>query len=464
MQFGFYGAAQTVTGSLYLLQVNDQRILIDCGLYQGKREETFQKNRNFSFDPAHIDHLIVTHAHIDHSGNIPNLVRKGFSGKIHATVPTKELCEVMLMDSAYIQEKDIEFVNKIRRKQNKAPFKPIYTQKDVETALPLFTTHEYNETFSLGKGISVTFRDAGHILGSAGVLFEINEKGKQYRIGYSGDIGRPHMPLMHDPNKLRDLDYLIMESTYGGRRHTSFEHTEDEIAKMITDVAYGGGKLIIPAFAVGRTQLLIYIIHKLYDNHRIPDIPIFIDSPMARNATQVFARHADLFDRETKRIFVDDHRSIFTFRNMKFVESVDESKSLNTISYPHVIISASGMAEGGRILHHLRNNIGNRRATILFVGYAAKHTLARKIMDEPGTVKIFGLEHKIRCHIKRIDSFSAHADRHELLQYIDQCSPEKLKKIFLVHGEPEQIELFQDAVQSKGYTIHVPEEEELITI
>ncbi|ERP30946.1 MBL fold metallo-hydrolase RNA specificity domain-containing protein [Chitinivibrio alkaliphilus] len=464
MQLGFYGAAETVTGSLYLLQVNGKNILIDCGLYQGKREDMFQKNRNFPFDPAEIDHLVVTHAHIDHTGNIPNLVRKGFSGPIHATVPTTELCEVMLRDSAYIQEKDVEFVNKIRRKQNKPPFKPIYTSKDVEDTLPLFTSYDYDETFSLGKGISVTFRDAGHILGSAGILFEINEQGKQYRLGFSGDIGRPNMPLMHDPNKLRDLTHLVMESTYGGRNHGGFENTEDEIAKIVTDVAYSGGKLIIPAFAVGRTQLLIYLLHKLYDNHRIPDIPIFVDSPMAYKATQIFIKHRDLFDRETQRIFVTDDRSIFDFKNLTFIETVDESKALNSISYPHIIISASGMAEGGRILHHLRNNVGNRKSTVLFVGYAAKHTLARKILDGDPVVKIFGIEHKVKCTVKKLDSFSAHADRHELLQYITHCSPEKLEKIYLVHGEPEQINLFKDAVQSQGYTIAIPTEGEVMEL
>ncbi|MGM0442719.1 MAG: MBL fold metallo-hydrolase RNA specificity domain-containing protein [Fibrobacterota bacterium] len=457
MQLSFLGAAQTVTGSLYMIRVNDIRILIDCGLYQGKREDTYALNRTFEFDPAEIDHLILTHAHIDHTGNIPNLVRQGFHGTIHATYPTTQLCEVMLKDSAYIQEKDIQFVNKIRRKQNKKPFKPIYTIEDVEDALPLFRSHDYDERFSLTKGVEVTFRDAGHILGSAGILFEINEKGRPLRLGYSGDIGRPNIPLMHDPNKLRDLDYLIMESTYGGRLHTSFESTEEDIAEIVRTVAKEGGKLIIPAFAVGRTQLLLYILHKLYDNHRIPDIPIFVDSPMALHATKIFEEHSKLFDRETRRIYVRDDRSIFDFKNLRFVESVDESKSLNSIHYPHVIISASGMAEGGRILHHLRNNISHKRTTLLFVGYAARHTLARKIMEGDKKVKIFGLEHRVKCHIKRIESFSAHADRQELLQYLQHCPADKLQKLFLVHGEEEQIEMFRDAVQSQGYITEVPE-------
>ncbi len=464
MQFGFHGAAQTVTGSMHLLKVNGVTILIDCGLFQGKREETFLKNRNFAIDPTTIDHVVLTHAHIDHSGNIPNLVRKGFKGKIHCTLPTKELCEFMLRDSAYIHEKDVLFVNKIRAKQKKAPFKPIYTMQDVEKSLPLFVDYEYDEMFSLGKGIQVNFRDAGHILGSAGVLFEINENGKQYRVGYSGDIGRTNMPLMYDPNKLRDLDYLVMETTYGSRHHEPYDSVEDELSAIITEVAQNGGKLIIPAFAVGRTQLLVYIIHKLYDNHRIPDIPVFVDSPLGLHATEVFEHHLNQLDRETKRIYVNNNIDPFAYPRLKYINTVEESKNLNRITYPHIIISSSGMAEGGRILHHLRNNVSHKRATLLFVGYAARNTLARKLIDGEEKVKIFGIEHKVRCQIKMIDSFSAHADRKELLSYLDHCKPERMKKIFLVHGEPEQTADFSNAVRSKGFETYIPEEDEVITV
>jgi metallo-beta-lactamase family protein len=465
MDIGFYGAAKTVTGSQFLITVNDKNILIDCGLFQGKRDESYEKNRNFDFDPSIVDHLVLTHAHIDHSGNIPNLVRNGFKGKIHATSATTDLCRIMLHDSAFIQEKDTEFVNKIRAKQHKPPFKPLYTQADVEKSLPLFHSHDYDETYTLAKGIRVTFRDAGHILGSAGILFEINENGRQYRIGFSGDIGRPNMPLIHNPNLLRDLDYLVMETTYGNRIHSPFEEVEDKLTDIITSVAQNGGKIIIPAFAVGRTQVMVYILHKLFDNHRIPEIPIFVDSPLGLHATEVFRHHYDMLDRETKRIFLDGHRDPFGFNRLTYVRSVEESKSLNNIDYPHIIISSSGMAEGGRILHHLKNNVSNKKATILFVGYAAEHTLARKLVDKESEVKIFGEKHKVKATIKSLDSFSAHADRHELLHYLNHCPPEKMKKIFLVHGEPDQQVSFKNALRSKGYqNVHIAEPNEVVTI
>lgn len=451
MQIGFYGAAQTVTGSQYLVEVNGIRIVIDCGLFQGKREESYLRNRNFEYDPATVDHLVLTHAHIDHSGNIPNFVRKGFKGTIHATSATVELCKIMLHDSAYLQEKDTEFVNKIRIKQGKEPFKPLYTREDVDMALPLFKSYEYDKQFSLGKGVLIKFRDAGHILGSASLMFEINEKGRTYRLGFSGDIGRPNMPLMHDPNLLRDLDYLVMETTYGNRLHHPFSTVEQELADIIATSVQNGGKLIIPAFAVGRTQLLVYMLHKLYDQHRIPDIPIFVDSPLGLHATQVFRNHFDMLDRETERHYLRDKIDPFSFERLTYIESIEESKKLNHIDYPHIIISSSGMAEGGRILHHLRNNIGNRKTTVLFVGYAAEHTLARQLIEGEKNVKIFGEEYKVRCTIKTMDAFSGHADRHELLHYLSHCPPERMKKIILVHGEPIQMESFAHALRSKGY-------------
>ena len=451
MRVTFYGAAKEVTGSQHLIEVNNQRILIDCGLFQGRREESYQKNKEFQYDPATIDIMILTHAHIDHSGNIPNLVRNGFKGVIHTTSATAELAEIMLKDSAFLQEKDIEFVNKIRAKQNKPAHKPLYTAEDVQHTIPLFKRHEYNETITIAKGIKITFHDAGHILGSAGVLFEINENGKPHRMGFSGDIGRPNMPLMHDPNYFRDLDYLVMETTYGNRLHTPFDHAEDDLSKIITEATQNGGKIIIPAFSVGRTQLLVYMIHKLFDNHRIPEIPIYVDSPLALKATEIFRNHFDMLDRETERVFLDDGRDPFGFDRLNYVTSVEESKALNNLDFPHIIISASGMAEGGRILHHLRNNIDNRKTTVLFVGYAAKHTLARRILDGDSTVKIFGEEHQVNATIKSLDCFSAHADRHELLQYLNYCSPEKMKKLFLIHGEPESIDSFSNALKSKGY-------------
>jgi metallo-beta-lactamase family protein len=398
---------------------------------------------------------------MDHSGNIPNLIKNGFKGSIYATEPTVDLCKIMLKDSAYLQQRDIEWVNKIRAKKREAPVEPLYTLQDVEDSLNSFVGVDYDRVFTVGQGINVTLRDAGHILGSASVLLEVEENRKKKRIGYTGDIGRPGMPIMHDPNQLRDLDILIMETTYGNRLHSDPVDVEEQLAQIIINTTKTGGKIIIPSFAVGRTQVIIYILHKLFNENRIPELPIFVDSPMATHTTNIFRNYLEKLDRETKRIFLKDNRDPFGFRRLKYVETVEESKQLNSLDYPHIIISASGMAEGGRIQHHLRNNIEHHKALILFVGYAAKHTLARKIIDGDKKVRIFGEEYRVKCKIEKMDSFSAHADRKELLKYVDTNQPSKLKDVFLVHGEPEQIEPFRNALKSKGYKkVHIPELEE----
>lgn len=451
MKIAFYGASQTVTGAQFLLSVNGTKLLLDCGMFQGRRHETYDKNKNFLFDPTQVNALVLSHAHMDHSGNIPNLVSKGFNKSIYATHASVDLCKIMLKDSAHLQQRDVEWVNKIRTKKNEPLVEPLYTIDEVEKCLDAFVGIEYDRTFTAGPGINVTFRDAGHILGSASILIEIEEHGTIKRFGYTGDIGRPRMPLTNDPNQLRDLDVLIMETTYGNRFHTPFKDVEDQLVKLINAAAKNGGKVIIPAFAVGRTQVIVYILHKLFDENRIPEMPIYVDSPMACHATEVFRSYLANLDRQTERIFLQDNEDPFGFRRLRYVETVEESKSLNYVNYPHIIISASGMAEGGRILHHLRNNIENHRTMILFVGYAAQHTLARKIMDGEKKVRIFGEDHQVKSKIEIIDAFSAHADRHELLKYINTNSPDRLKHIFLVHGEFDQMESFRNALRSKGF-------------
>ncbi|MFW5960471.1 MAG: MBL fold metallo-hydrolase, partial [Chitinivibrionales bacterium] len=390
MKIHFHGAVRTVTGSKTIVEVNNSKILLDCGMVQGKRQESYELNKNLTFDASEIDAMILSHSHIDHSGNIPSLVRSGFKGSIYATKASTELCKIMLQDTAHIQERDIEWVNKIRAKQHLHPFKPIYTIEDVEKTIDMFVGIDYDKKFTVVPGVNVFFRDAGHILGSAGIHLEITENGKLFNLGFSGDIGRPDIPIMNDPNKLRGLDGLIMETTYGDRLHDDFENTSEELASYIRESAKNGGRILIPAFAVGRTQLIIYMLHKLFDSDRIPEIPVYVDSPMAVHATEVFESYLDELDRETHRIFLDGDRDPFRFSRLKYVNSVEESKSLNDLRYPHVIISASGMLEGGRVLHHLRNSIENHRTTILFVGFAAKHTLARKIQEGGEVVKIFG--------------------------------------------------------------------------
>ena len=458
MKIQFCGAVRTVTGSQFVVSANGTSILLDCGMFQGRRKETYEKNKNFHFNPASIDNLILSHAHIDHSGNIPNLVRNGFKGSIYATQPTVDLCKIMLKDSAYLQQKDVEWVNKIRARKNEPPIEPLYTLEDVEASLNLFVGVEYDKTFTIGPDINVTFRDAGHILGSASILLEIEEGSVCRRLGYTGDIGRPNMPIIRDPNQLRELDILIMESTYGNRIHAPYTDSEERLAQLINKAAKSGGKIIIPAFAVGRTQSIVYILHKLFNENRIPEIPVFVDSPMANHATEVFRSHFEDLDRETYRIFLQNNEDPFGFKRLKYVETVEESKKLNQLSYPHIIISASGMAEGGRVLHHLRNSIEDRRTLVLFVGHAVKETLARKIVDGEKKVKIFGEEFKVKCQVETMDAFSAHADRKDLLKYVDINSPSKLNDIFLVHGELEQIESLRDALRSKKYkNVHIPE-------
>jgi metallo-beta-lactamase family protein len=450
LKIQFIGGARTVTGSQHLLSINGKKILLECGLFQGRRQDTYEKNKNFKFDPKEIDALILSHAHIDHSGNIPNLVKNGFDGPIYATAATVDLCEIMLRDSAYLQQRDVEWLNK--KKKNQGSVEALYSVEDVERSLNNFVAVDYNTQTEIFPGIISTFQDAGHILGSASILLEVEEeKGKKIRFGFSGDIGRPEMPIIRNPDLLRDLDILIIESTYGNRIHTHSDEVEEEVAKVVREVFDRKGKIIIPAFAVGRTQLLVYVLHKLFDQNRIPEIPIYVDSPLAVNATKVFREHPECFDRETNRIFLQSGDDPFGFGRLKYISTVEQSKELNDLIDPMIIISASGMAEGGRILHHLANNIGNPKNLVLFVGYAAEHTLARKIMDGMEKVNILGEEYSVRCQIKTMDYFSGHADQNELIDYLHLNPAKKLKNIFLVHGEEDQALPLKEKILQKGY-------------
>ncbi|HUI91716.1 MAG TPA: MBL fold metallo-hydrolase [Chitinivibrionales bacterium] len=464
MKLQFFGGAQTVTGSQYVLTVNGRSLGLECGLFQGRRAESYEKNLNFRFDPKTLDCLILSHAHMDHSGNIPNLVKKGFGGPIYATPPTVDLCRIMLRDSAHLQLKDIEFVNAKKRKQHDTPLEPLYTMQDAEACMDKFRTVPYRRPFSPIPGVTVTFRDAGHILGSAGMTLEIIENGRTLRFGFSGDIGRPNMAVIQDPDVLRDLDVLMMESTYGNRRHDHSIQVEEELAAVIHDTAATGGKIIIPAFAVGRTQQIVYHLHKLFNEDRIPDMPVYVDSPLACDATEIFRQHPECMDRETNRVFLSGHEDPFGFSRLKYIHDTEASKALNGLTYPHIIISSSGMCEGGRILHHLRNNIENPKNLVLFVGYAAKETLARKLMDGNRVVRIFGMEHAVKCQIKTIDAFSAHADSLELLDYAALTPPAKMRHIILVHGEEDQSLPLRDALMAKGFkNVSYPALQEVIT-
>jgi metallo-beta-lactamase family protein len=459
MKIEFLGGARTVTGSQHLLHINGKKILLDCGMFQGRRSESYEKNKTFRFNPAEIDVVLLSHAHIDHSGNIPNLVKNGFDGLIYATSATVDLCQIMLRDSAHLQERDIEWVNKKRIKRNEPPIEPLYTMEDAEEAMNLFIGLQYDRTIEIFEGIKVTFKDAGHILGSAGIYIEVREEnGNWITIGYTGDVGRPDAPVIRTPDALRDMDVLIMETTYGDRLHAPVEEAEEELARIINKVISRRGKVIIPAFAVGRTQTIVYMLHKLFDQDRIPEIPIYVDSPLAVEATRVFRSHPECMDRETYRIFLKDGEDPFGFKRLTYIKKVEESKALNERTDPMIIISASGMAEAGRILHHLSNNIQDPKNLVLFIGYAAEHTLARKIMDGHEKVNIFGEEHKVNAEVMTMDYFSAHADGLELLEYVKNTDPGKLKKIFLVHGEEDQSLPFRDKLLAAGYqSVEYPE-------
>lgn len=465
MKIEFIGGARTVTGSQHLLHVNGKKILLECGLFQGKRSETYEKNKNFRFNPAEIDVMLLSHAHIDHSGNIPNFVKNGFKGNIYATSATVDLCQIMLRDSAHLQEMDIEFVNKKRKKKGEAPVDSLYDMDDVENAMMQFIGVQYNRSIDIVPGVRAIFRDAGHILGSAGIQLDIEESdGRKIRFGFSGDIGRPDAPVIRNPDILRDLDVLIMESTYGNRFHSDKEEVEEEFASTIREVIDRQGKIIIPAFAVGRTQTIVYMLHKLFNQNRIPAVPIYVDSPLAFNATNVFRAHPECLDRETYRIFLEKGDDPFGFERLTYTKTVNDSKKLNSSKEPMIVISASGMAEGGRILHHLRNNIENSRNLILLVGYAAEHTLARKIMDGEKEVNIFGETFKVRAAVKTMDYFSGHADQLELLDYLKFNPPEKLKNLFLVHGEENQANPFMEKLFSLGYkNVHFPQSGEIFS-
>jgi metallo-beta-lactamase family protein len=451
MKIQFIGAAQTVTGSMHLLEVNGYKFLLDCGLYQGKRKLAFEINRTFDlFEPAEIDFVILSHAHIDHSGNLPTLVRKGFKGKIYSTFATRDLASVMLRDSAHIQEKDVEYVNKKRKKQGKNLFEPLYTQEDAENAMQHFVGINYHHGFEIAEGIKLTFADAGHILGSAITFLELKEDGKIINLGFTGDLGRPNMPILKDPEKIPDVDYMICESTYGNKLHEDPANTKQIMIDVIKKAAARKSKIIIPAFSVGRTQELVYEFHKIFENGEAPRIPVYVDSPLSVNATEVFRLHPECFDSGTME-FILKHEDPFGFNRLTYITDVEESKKLNGIKGPMIIISSSGMCEAGRIQHHLANNIENPENIVLIVGYSAQNTLGRKIMDGEEKVKIFGEWYEVNAEVVVLNSFSAHADYKEMLDYLNQYDKERIQNFFLVHGDPEAQEPFKERLISHGF-------------
>jgi metallo-beta-lactamase family protein len=423
---------------MHLLTVNGSRILLECGLFQGRRQESFERNRSLPFDPRSIDTLILSHAHIDHSGNIPSLVKAGFQGNIYATPASRDLCSAMLRDSGHIQEEDAAYVNKKRARKGLPPIEPIYTEEDAAKSLQHFISVGYERPLPVAPGVTLTFRDAGHILGSAIVVLDVEESGAKTRLTFTGDLGRVGMPILKDPKVVEDVDYLIIESTYGNRLHDPVATLERQLRHVILDAYQQGGKVIVPAFAVGRTQELVYALHRLTQARKLPELPIYVDSPLAVNVTEIFRLHRECYDQEVKEFLEqNDRRDPFGFHRLTYIRSVEGSKELNFLREPAVIISASGMAEAGRILHHLKNNIGDPRNTVLIVGWQAPHTLGRRLVERQPVVKIFGEKHHLRARVETINAFSAHADRDELLGYVQELGPDRLKVAFVVHGEEE---------------------------
>lgn len=452
MKLTFHGAVRTVTGSQHLLSVNGVNILLDCGFYQGKRSLSYERNQHFPFNPSEIDVLILSHAHIDHSGNIPNLVKQGFRRDIVCTYATRDLCTIMLRDSAHIQESDIVYVNKKRARKGEPPVEPIYTMEDAEACLEQFVGLGYERPFRVAPGVSVTFYDAGHILGSAIVALDIEdeEQKRDVRLVFSGDVGRPNRPILRDPTFLKEADLLLIESTYGDREHKETTEANGLLAQLINDTWKRGGKVVVPAFAIGRTQELIYRLHQLMENGEIPQqLPIYVDSPLAIDATAIYRMHPEAYDAETAALLWGDNpRDPFGFGMMRYTRSAEQSKSLNDLKEPAVIISASGMAETGRILHHLKNNMGDERNTILIVGWQAPETVGRRLVERMPLIRIFGEEHELKAQVAVLNGLSAHADRRELLEWVGAFN-RRPRHTFIVHGEEPVSLAFADSLRQE---------------
>ena len=447
----FWGAAQTVTGSKHLLDLpSGQRLLLDCGLFQGPRDEANRRNRAFGFDPRTVDAVVLSHAHIDHAGLLPKLWKDGFRGRVYCTPATRDLCALMLQDSAHIQEKDVEFVNRRRAERGQPAVEPLYGMDDAEGVLQRFVGVPYGEPFEPLGGVSCVFRDAGHILGSATVNLAITDGAKTVRLGFTGDVGNPGRPILRDPEPLDACDYVITESTYGGEAHEPVATTEDHLADVVGRTVVRGGKVLIPAFAVGRTQEIVHALDRLWNEGRLPRVPVYVDSPLAVNATGVYLAHPECFDRELMEYRRRDPDP-FGFEKLTYVREAADSKALNDRTDPMVIISASGMCEAGRILHHLRNNLENPRTTVLMVGYCAEGTLGRRLINREPVVRIFGEEHVRNAEVEVIHSLSAHADGPGLVDFLARLDGPRLKGTFLVHGEPERQESLKADLKARGW-------------
>lgn len=464
MRVHFFGATRTTTGSQYLFEINGHRLLLECGLFQGRRGESIERNRNFHFDPRAIDAVVLSHAHIDHCGNLPNLCRQGFEGNVYCTFATRDLASIMLEDSAEIQRDDAAFVSKKRAKRGLPPVEPLYSAVDADKVIRQFVGVNYDRPIPVVDGVTVTFRDVGHILGSAQVILDVTEAGRKFRYLFSGDVGRGGDDILRDPQPVERVDYLQIESTYGGREHSPKANANQEVNRLVHETLNRNGKVIIPSFSVGRTQQIVYTLHQLTLAGQLPRVPIFVDSPLSVNATEVYRLHPECFN-ESIYQFLREKENPFGMENLTYIREAAHSRKLNDLKDPAIIISASGMAEAGRIRHHLANHIGNPANLILFIGYCAEHTLGAQIVAGRNPVNIFGEPHPVKAQVASLDSFSGHADRNELSRYVSLLQGE-FRKISVIHGEESQALAFAEKLRGMkpNAEVIVPEYQQVLEV
>ena len=450
MRITFYGAAQTTTGSMHLVEANGKRILLDCGLYQGHRKEAFEKNRNLPVDPARIDYVILSHAHIDHSGNLPQLVRQGFRGRVFARQSTTELCDVMLRDSCFLQKRDLEYVNKKRRRDGKKLFEPLYEESDIEALMKLFVPTHLHSPREICPGVTLEFFNAGHILGSALVQLDVrSDHGHNHRLLFSGDLGQPNQPILRHFEYPSGADILLIESTYADRFHPSADDVELRLEKYLRHIDRHNSKLIIPAFSVGRTQQIIYYLNRLRARNKVPrEVKVYIDSPLSHKATRIYASHREVYNDEARRMLAQGSDPL-VFPGMTFVGTPQESMALNDAPGPMIIIAASGMCEGGRVLHHLKNGIGDPDNIVLIVGFQAENTLGRRIVEKRSQLNILGETVELKARVEVINALSAHADRAGLANWLDEVK-DNVRHAFAVHGEPEKVSAMVELLKEHG--------------
>ena len=450
MKITFYGAAQTTTGSMHLVEANGKRILLDCGLYQGRRKEAFEKNRNLPIDASSIDYVILSHAHIDHSGNLPQLVRQGFRGRVFARQATVELCGVLLRDSCFLQKRDLEYVNKKRRREGKKLFEPLYDERDVDMLMQLFSPTHMHQPREIARGITLEFFNAGHILGSALVQLDIrSDHGHAHRLLFSGDLGQPNQPILRHFEYPSGADILLVESTYADKLHPPADDVEARIGELLQYIDRRNSKLLVPAFSVGRTQQIIYYLNRLAAKGKVPrEIKVYIDSPLSQKATRIYADHREVYNEEARRMLAEG-KDPLTFPGMQFIGTPEESMALNDAAGPMIIIAASGMCEGGRVVHHLKNCVSNPDNVVLIVGFQAENTLGRRVVEKRNPLKVLGEEVELNARVEVINALSAHADRAGLVDWIDEVK-DNVRHAFAVHGEPEKVEAMVELLKERG--------------